>query len=96
MAWFKLHGGDLTSDSNAYSRYSGPEGRATVFRQGRTLFGFITPWKGPERRWGPVDAPPEGNVQRVCIFPEGQWVVYCLVDPKDGVRAEFGMAVAPL
>lgn len=96
MQWFKLHGGDLHSNRNTYARYQGPEGRATVFQQDRQLFGFITPWDGPERAWGPVDAPPEGNVQRVSIFPEGEWVVYILVDVNDQHRAEFGMAVAPL
>lgn len=94
--WFKLHGGNLVANTNTYARYSGPEGRAVVFQQGRQLFGFISPWAGPERAWGPVDVPSEGNVQRIAIFPEGAWVVYCLCDPDDKHRAEFGLAVAPL
>lgn len=95
MAWFKLHGGNVAADSNAYDRYQGPQGRATVFRRGREVFGFIAPWDGPERAWGPVEVPGEGNVQAVRIFPESAWVVYLLMDPRDGERAEWGMAVAP-
>lgn len=96
MQWFKLHGGDLDADSNAFDQYHGPEGRATIFRNGSTLFGFITPWDGPERRWGPEPIPPEGNVQALRIFPEGQWVAYAVTDPKDGKRAHWGGVVAPL
>lgn len=94
--WFKLHGGDLTADKNTYARYSGPEGRATVFQNGRQLFGFITPWDGPERAWGPIDVPPQGNIQRISIFPEGTWVAYAMTDIDDQHRAEWGISVAPL
>ncbi len=94
MAWTKLR--EVEANTNTYSRYQGPEGSATVFRNGRVLFGFIVSPGGAERRWS-VDAPPEGNVQQVRIFPEGDhWTVYVLTDPRDGIRAEFGMAVAPL
>jgi hypothetical protein len=94
--WFKLHGGNVPCDSNAYARYQGADGRAMVYRNGRNLYGFITPWVGPERKFGPIPVPPEGNIQRIEIFPEGEWVVYCWTDINDQSRAEWGLAVAPL
>lgn len=95
MAWTKLR--EVEANSNAYSRYQGPEGAATVFRNGRTLFGFIVSPGGAERAWGPIDGPPEGNVQQVRIFPEGDhWTVYAITDTNDQHRAEWGEAVAPL
>ncbi len=95
--WWKLHGGNLDSDANTFDRYQGPEGAATVFRNGRQLFGFTLRPGGTERPWGPVPVPPQGNVQAARIFPEGDhWSVYVITDINDQHRAEFGMAVAPL
>lgn len=90
MAWTKLR--EVDSDSNAYDRYSGPEGAAVVYKRGRELFGFTS----THGAWGPIPAPPEGNVQALRIKPAdaGGWGVYAYVDPRDGVRAEWHEVVA--
>ncbi len=91
MSWTLIR--EVSSDSNAYDRYWDAEhGAAVVYRQGRSLFGFAN-----GKSWGPIAIPDGSNTQAVRIRPEnGQWYVYAYCDPRDGVRAEYKMAVAGL
>ena len=81
---------EIESDSNTYDRYWDKEnGAAVVYRNGRTLFGYAN-----GVAWGPIPIPPDSNTQAARIRPEsGQWWVYCYVDPRDGMRADYKQAV---